>query len=162
MVRDVLLQSGKAWCVFFVIVIVTFGSLVVTGHFHVDTHDDNALGVYDSALAGLPAYYNDGIATIEVLEVIALLAMPIVLLVARRYIKVLRGVSVIPWVVDVGAFFFSLFVWPGSRYEVFDQSVSSIFTRFLYMEIPLAAGLALGYGVLMWKMKRACIPTHAS
>jgi hypothetical protein len=96
MVRDVLLQSGKAWCVFFVIALVTFGSLIVTGHFHIDTYDDNALGVYDSALAGLPAYYNDGIATIEVLEAIVLLAMPVVLLVARRYVKVLRNVSVIP------------------------------------------------------------------
>ncbi len=152
MVRNVLLQLGKAGCVCFIIGLAAFGSLVVTGHFHIDTYDDNALGVYDSALVGLPAYYNDGIATIEVLEAITLLAMPLVLLVARRYVKVLRDVSVIPWLTVVVAFFFALFVWPSSGYAIFDQSVSSIFPRFLHLEIPLATGLMLGYGLLMWKM----------
>lgn len=48
MLKNLSLQFGKALCVFFAIAVVMLGTFAITGHFHVDTHDDRALGIYNS------------------------------------------------------------------------------------------------------------------
>jgi hypothetical protein len=138
---------------------IVLGVFMLTGHFHVDTHYDIAIGIHASALERLPSYYNSAIWTSAVIEVISLILLPLVLLGVRRHIGVLRGVSIMPWViVDIGVLF-AVFVWPrmlaqGSGDGLFDPSTTSLMPYLLQAQVPIMAGLVLGSGLLAFRWSR--------
>lgn len=135
---------------------VLLGGLLVTGNFRIDTAHKTTFGVYDSSLAGLPAYYNPALNTLAFLEYIPLFLLPIMLLIGRLVIQSLRQVSMIPWLVLMPIILFATFVWPHSLAlgsGTIDPTVSSEFTYFLEAQIPLAIGLGLSYGLLGLRRK---------
>lgn len=140
-------------------------TIVAAGGFHTDTgYNDLAFGVYESSLKGSPAYYNPGLWTLAVLELASLALMPLVLVVARRFIRILQSTFVAPWTVVAITTVPAAGIWFGSFKDggALDTSASSILPYFMCMQIPITIGLIVSLSLLVYLIKNSSKGTRST
>jgi hypothetical protein len=157
MSKNIYRQLMKSFCLLVAIAAVVLALLAITGQFSIDAHSDDALGVYYSAFKGLPAYYNAGLSTVLVLETVSVILLPIGLLAARRSIKALQEVSVMPWLVVMLAAVLNTavgFIGIGEANYGPPPILVTILPWFLQTQFVFIAGLVAGYGLLAWRLSK--------
>lgn len=119
----------------------------ITGNFRIDNSNHPAVfGVYDNVVTRT-AHLNPLWETIAIVECVTLLLLPIALLVARRYVTLLRNIAVLPWITGLAGVACAVFLWPlrfACDTRPFDPFTMSELSTLLQMQLPIIAGIAVG------------------
>lgn len=119
--------------------------LVLVGQFKIDNRADfGKFGIYDSALRGLPSFYNTLRMTIVNLELLTIFTMPIFLLVFRKWLRL----PIVPWLLTIGFTLCCYFAFSPiiTKYVVnTDFLVSSNIAVFIYMQFVMLVAILLGH-----------------
>ena len=88
-------QIIRALAVLLSLMLLTLAAMAAAGELSIDVPIHERFGVYDSALAGLPAYYNPLLELMLSLPLLPLAGLPIVLILLRRSLRV----ESLPWAI---------------------------------------------------------------
>lgn len=139
----------KAVSLFLALVAGIMAVLLFVGVAKVNANDGNSLGIYSSALRGLPAFWSPLINLVSAAEFLALVAMPGMLWLLRKKFRL----SSVPWL--VGLIVVALIAtnphWRASSDNV-DPEAGSFVSDLLRQQLEIALAIAVGY-VGTWLIK---------
>lgn len=146
------LDIGKALGVLILLMLVIAAILGALGEFRFDSYEATH-GLYSSPLVNLPAYYNPLFELIWLTETIGLIALPFVLFIFRKWLRVL----VLPWVIVAIVLLVSTFTLPfyPAYNDAIDPTLSSVHGYLLIAEGLTLATIFFSYLVLIARENRS-------